>query len=313
MNGGCRIALLGATGHIGRALAHTLNRDQHDLTLVVRDAGRGRELAASTGLGEGAVARFDDLSALEFDALVNCTGVGDPAIAAEHPATVYSLTEMMDALCLGYLEKQPTTVLVNMSSGAVYGGTFEDPAGDAAVALTPVNALGAGDHYALAKLASEGRHRAASALSIVDLRVFGFFSRYADLTQRFLVNEAIRCTLEGRVFETGPGEVWRDYASPRDLARLVEHAAASVGVNDAFDVVSQRPVAKSALLDAFSSEFALEWTTTGDVQASPTGVKRRYYSTSQRAVQLGWQPDSDALEAVLQEARAIIGAERDSN
>jgi nucleoside-diphosphate-sugar epimerase len=300
-----RIAVLGATGHIGRALAHFIDHDRFDVTLVGRDRGRTAAVAAAAGLPTRAAADWDALGSEGFDALVNCAGIGDPGQVSSDPAAVYELTAWLDAVCLGYLRQHPDSTLVNMSSGAVYGRDFAEPARDETELRLAVNALGDQDHYGLAKLASEGRHR-ASGLPVVDLRVFGFFSRFADLERPYLVNDMVRAVLSGTELSTGAAEIWRDFIGPRDLSRLVEHCVEQPAGGRALDVVSMAPVSKAELLEAFAHEFGLAYRTESPTSTSATGVKTRYYSESRKALATGWSPRLTALEAVLAEARHLL-------
>lgn len=300
-----RIGILGATGHIGRALAHFIDRERFAVTLVGRDRGRVAALAAAVGLPVEAAADWNALESAEFDALVNCTGVGDPAQARSDPAEVYEVTAALDAVCLGYLRTHSGSALVNMSTGAVYGGDFAEPAADDVELRLRVNAIGEQDHYGLAKLASEGRHR-ASGLPAVDLRVFGFFSRFADLERPYLVNDMVRAVRSGVELRVGPGEVWRDFIHPSDLARLVESCVEAPRMNVALDVVSAQPLSRTELLAAFARDFGLEYRVVDDVSPSPTGVKTRYYSESRNVLAMGWSPKLTALQAVMAEARRLL-------
>jgi nucleoside-diphosphate-sugar epimerase len=305
------VAVLGATGHVGQVLAHGLPQDRLDLVLVVRDSERGRKVAGSAGLDPGRVVTFDALGATEADALVNCVGLGDPAAVAARPEEVYAVTQRLDEICLAYLESRPGTVLVNMSSGAVYGTDFSGPARDDSVLTVPVNAVGPEDHYGIAKAASEARHRAAAAASIVDLRLFGLFSRYIDPGARYFANELVRCARTGEEFVTGPDDMKRDFVHPDDLAALVGLALGSRGVNTAWDVATGAPVSKSELIAAFETRFGMR-SRIDDTLLPPsaTGAKTDYYSLSRRAqAEAGWEPRYTSLEAVLAEATAVLEQE----
>jgi nucleoside-diphosphate-sugar epimerase len=302
-----RIAVLGATGHVGQVLAHHLPATGADVVLVGRDPDRVRAVALAADLGLDAATTFDALPETPVDVLVNCVGIGDPAKLAARPEAVYEVTQHFDDICLGYLNARPGTMLVNFSSGAVYGTDFTAPATDESTLSVAVNSIAAEDHYGIAKLASESRHRARPGDSIIDLRLFGLFSRYIDPTARYFANELVACVASGEEFVTGPDDMKRDFVRPADLAALVRIAAAARAVNAPWDVATGTPVSKFELLETFARRFGLRWRIDESLRpASATGAKTDYYSLSHRARLSGWEPTATSLETVVEEAAAIL-------
>jgi nucleoside-diphosphate-sugar epimerase len=309
-----RIAVLGATGHVGQVLAHRLAPEAADLVLVARDPVRARAVAQAAGREGSEVVTFDDLPDIRVDAIVNCVGIGDPAALSSAGAAVYELTQHFDDACLGYLAAHPETACVNMSSGAVYGTGFEKPADDETVLEIAVNAIAADQHYSIAKAASEARHRALPGARIIDLRIFGLYSRYLDPGARYLANDLVRCVVERTVFRTDAADLARDFVHPDDLAALVLRCVSGDVGNAALDVTSRQPVTKSALLDAFAERFGLAWEVVeGSSPVGATGRKPRYYSVSRQARDIGWEPRYSALESVLAEAGHVIASHRGAN
>jgi nucleoside-diphosphate-sugar epimerase len=62
-----------------------------------------------------------------FDAVLNFVGVGNPAQAAAMGASIFDLTLKYDALALDYVCQNPMCRYIFLSSGAVYGSSFEKP------------------------------------------------------------------------------------------------------------------------------------------------------------------------------------------
>jgi len=164
-----------------------------------------------------------------------------------------------------------------------------------------------GDYYGMAKACSEAKHRALGDLRIVDLRVFGYFSRFIDLETKYLMCEVVNCLKRGEVFVTGRGNIVRDYVHPDDLVALVQCCLKAPDLNDAFDVYSLKPVQKFEILDSFVERFGLKLRIEGDVtHVAPTGNKDHYYSVNQRAARIGYQPKYGSLESLIQETEIVL-------
>lgn len=303
------VGLLGATGHVGKVLAAGLS-GEYALTLYARRP----EVATAFARSLGIAATSAPLAALgggEHEAVINCIGVGDPKAVSADPARVYEVTCAADELALGYLAQHPSCRLVNFSSGAAYCSRFEEPASDRTVAALAAGALRPDQHYGLAKLASEGRHRALSSLAIVDLRLFSLFSRYIDPSAGFLMNDVLRCVRDATPLVTGAGDHVRDYIAPSDLCALVAACLEFERTNDAFDVYSAAPVSKFELLEAFRGRFRLGYTVDDSrTSASATGSKPAYFSLSRKASALGYTPAKTSLEALFEESEVLLQTTR---
>ena len=306
-----RVAILGATGHVGMCLTSALHGDgDYELVAVARDAARVEAFLGRLPGGE-TVSRclLEDFAKGQFDVVVNCLGVGDPAMVAALGESIFSLTEQMDAIALDYLRGHPETTCVSISSGAAYCGDFALPASELTAAAVNINAIAPRDYYGVAKLASEVRHRALSDFRIVDLRLFGLFSRFADLGARFFMSDVCQALITREVLEVASDDIVRDYVDPGDFAALLSAVIESDAQNDVYDVYSADPVRKSAVLDAFSARYGLRYAVAeshGPVGA--TGLKPNYYSDNHRAATLGYEPRWTSLECLTKETDALLGA-----
>lgn len=304
-----RVAILGATGHVGKVLAAGLART-HALTLYARRPDAVAGFALGAGL-EVAIGSLDTLGQRDHDVLINCIGVGDPNAVAANPDEVYRVTAFADDLALGYLAQRPDCRLVNLSSGAAYCAAFDVPADDDTPADLRVGRLRDDQHYGLAKLASEGRHRANPQHAIIDLRLFSLFSRHISSDAAYFMNGVMRSLRAGARFVTGPTDHVRDYVAPSDLTALVSACVAHTPANASFDVFSRAPIGKFELLDALSERFGLHYEVDRSLDANAaTGAKPAYYSTSRAAASLGYIPAYSSLETVVEEVEGLLGDKR---
>lgn len=307
-----RVALLGATSHIARGLiASFLGRPGYELALHARAPERVQAFVDRFGGGPAEVLPLAAFGERKCDVVINCIGIGDPGRLQADPAAILDLTLHWDSAVLDFLARHPDALCIHFSSGAAYGSDFSRPADDTTPASFPLNALSGADWYGIAKLHAEARHRAATGLNIVDLRVFGYFSRFVDLSSRFLMAEIVLALRQGSELLTTADDIVRDYVHPEDLAAAVEHCIARRRLNGAYDLYSRDPVRKFAILEEFSRRFGLRYRIADDAApVSATGAKAHYYSLSRRAADLGYQPAFTSLESLCSETAALLaGAE----
>ncbi|MCL5886994.1 MAG: NAD(P)-dependent oxidoreductase [Actinobacteria bacterium] len=303
------IAILGATGHVGKCLIDTfLSVGGREITAVVRDTVRFKQFLDSLPNGARCqVASFDEFPRVGYGAIVNCVGIGTPSGVTVCGSGIFDLTERFDGVVMDYLEAHPDTQCVSFSSGAAYCGDFAEPATENTSAVVPLNHVTPKDYYGLAKLASEARHRAAADLAIVDLRLFGLFSRHIDVSTNFLMCDVLRATMDKAPLQVGPEDIVRDYIAPQDMAAFVAAVIDSGPRNQVFDLYSAAPVAKFEVLDHFSERYGLEYEIVG--AASPqgaTGLKPNYYSLNRRAETIGYSPSRTSIETLCDETEALL-------
>lgn len=305
-----RIAILGATSLIAK-----------DLILSVAKAGRGGPLFLFTrkpdavdswlganGLaGRFSVADYASFGDADYDAIINFVGIGDPARAAAMGAEIFDLTLQYDQLVLDYLQGNPTCRYLFLSSGAAYGGNFDEPAQRTSKATVTLNDLSRQEWYGVAKLHAECRHRSLADNSIIDIRVFNYFSRTQNPAARFLLTDIVRSLRDGTVLQTRPDYIVRDYLHPADFHNLVCALLSSPPANDAVDCYSLAPVDKPTLLDEMQRAFGLRYELTEARNAiNATGTKPHYYSLNRRAADFGYAPTRTSLDGVIEETRAML-------
>ena len=304
-----RIAILGATSHIAKGLIYYFNKKgNNELFLFARSIDRLREFLKSIEGGENIHLKgFDELNKERYDIIINCIGISSATDFKERVSSYFRLTEQFDNLVLDYINDHSDTLYINFSSGAAYGTDFSVPVDESTYSKWDINHISEADYYGIAKLNSEVKHRALKDLNIVDLRVFGYFSRFIDLKSRFLLTEIISCTKENKELITGPDNIVRDYVHPKDLFELLDKCIERYRLNDVFDVYSLKPVLKFEILEYFQKEYGLEYIiNNGFISSSATGSKENYYSISKRAGKISYSPQFTSLDSIVQETAAMF-------
>jgi len=305
-----KIAILGATSHVAKNLIIGLNRE-HMLYLYARSTERvfeflKNEFISTDQIEVEAINSFSQ-SGL-FDTVVNCIGFGTPDKVRNGGADILLVTELYDNLIIEYLKKYTGTVYINFSSGALFGpacSTAVDKSSEFRLALGDLSSL---DAYRVSKLNAETKHRCLSELSIVDLRLFSFFSRYIEVESSYLVTDMLKALLTGSAFETSELDIVRDYIHPNDLSSAVLLCAKTHGINRSFDLYSKAPVKKSEIISQFIKYFGLQVSWVRKMEAkSPTGIKSYYASNNRDANDiLGYEPVYTSMEVLIEESRAIL-------
>lgn len=303
------IAILGATSHIARDFVLAASRAGYDLFLFSRRPQDVSAWLTSHGMtGSRPVSEgYENFGIHDYDVIVNFVGIGDPARAASMGSSILDVTQQFDALASTYLEQHPEARYVFLSSGAVYGPTFPEPANQNTMAQIPINHLSGQDYYSIAKLYAETCHRTLAPLPIIDIRVFNYFSRTVDIAARYFITDILRAIREGCELETGSATMHRDYLVPTDFFTLVDCVLRASPANCAVDTYSRAPVEKFELLDAMRREFGLRYRISPTPPVvNATGTKPNYYSTNRRAEEFGYQPRFTSLEGVIAESRALL-------
>jgi nucleoside-diphosphate-sugar epimerase len=303
------IAILGATSQIARDFALSCARQgQHELHLFARRP----QAVAGWLVAAGHPGRYvaADYAAFaqdtHYDALINFVGAGNPATVTAMGSSIFDVTAHYDDLALAYLQRQPQCRYLFLSSGAVYGGNFAAPVSSATPASVPLNDLQTRDWYGLAKLCAELKHRRQANLPIIDVRLFGYFSRSQEATATYFLSDIVRSLQQGSELSVGAANILRDYLHPDDFHQLVFRLLDNPPANLALDIYSCAPVAKFDLLAALAARFGLDYRIDTAGGAPSGNEKMNYYSLDRRAGTFGYQPTRSSLQTVLDELDALI-------
>ena len=303
------IGILGATSQIAKDLIVSFSADEaKHLHLFARRPNDVTKWLNDVGLaGRYQIDDFSVFGTQEFGAILNFVGVGNPAQTAAMGASILEVTMQYDDLALNYLREHPACRYIFLSSGAAYGSSFDEPVYIDTKALIAINDLQPQNFYAVAKLYAECRHRSLAHLSIVDIRVFNYFSHTQDMEARFLITDIVRAIRDNTVLKTTPDYIVRDFLHPSDFHRLVSVVLSAPSTNVAVDCYSRAPIDKPNLLMAMQEQFGLQYEiTTATAGVNATGGKPHYYSLNIRATEFGYMPSLTSLQGVMQEVKCVL-------
>lgn len=304
-----KIALLGATGYIGKSLVDYLSKQKKDkFFLFARSQKKLKKFLQTIDKNPVFAAKsFQKFSAGQYDVVINCVGMGNPSEVRKSGNKIFQITEKFDNLILKYLGEHPGTLYINLSSGAVYGKKIEKPLEITSQSIIDINHLDPGEYYSIAKINSEAKHRALSNFNIVDIRVFSFFSRFIDLSSGYLAADIINALRHREKLATSPDDIIRDYVGATELWDLMKLIMKKGRMNDVFDMYSAKPVSKFALLKNLKRKYGLQYSIVKNSrEQSPTGIKKLYYSKNKKAANVGYLPKRTSLEVIDDEIKHCL-------
>ncbi len=305
------IAILGANSHIAKGLiCRFLQEKKNSLYLFTRTAATVQKFLQIIGNSSDNVhirTGYDGFEKNSYDVIINCVGAGTPNKLKDNFSNWFTITERFDNIVIAYLHNNPETCYINFSSGAVYGKNSSAPVEEGTLNSIPVNNIRPEDYYSIVNLNSEAKHRSFKDFKIIDIRIFSYFSRFADLESGYFITEVINHILNSKPLETTDVNIIRDYIHPDDLFTLIRKCIKSGRINTAFDALSARTVDKLQILDYFSREYALKYNIQGGLQiGGPNGSKNIYCSNFDKAENIGYNPEFSSIEAIEQEAKFIL-------
>lgn len=299
-----KIALLGATGYIGRSLLQEFfdDKEKYQLFLFSRSKDKIKDLLKYKPREFAARAcSLDEFDSFQYDVIINCTGIKSLSSLKQNPVEVFEVTEAVDGTIISYLEKNSKTLYINMSSGAVYGDNYSKAISGETKSILNVNNIDPSEYYAIAKINSEAKHRAMTNLNIVDLRVFAFFSRFSDVSPKFLMSEIVDCIKNKKIFKTNDENIVRDYICPEDLMSLIKAVIKKGKINDFFDVYSLKPVKKFELLSFLEKKYGLKYSVLKAPPKENSLTKKVYYSKNKKAESIGYLPEYTSIKGIQKE------------
>lgn len=304
-----KIAILGSTGYIGISLANEFFEKEEvvKLFLFSRSKSKIKNLARDILKKENFSAHtLDEFCLFDYDVIINCAGIGNPVVMKKDPKNIFKVTEEIDNIVLDYLFRNPKSLYINLSSGAVYGSDFKKAITEKTKSTLVVSNMGISDYYSVAKINSEAKHRSMKNLNIVDLRVFSFFSRFVMADSSFLMSEIFTCIKENKVFKTNQNNIIRDYLCPDDLFSLLKVVMKKKKINEAFDVYSLKPVSKFELLAFLQKKYGLKYVILKSLKNEKSLFKNIYYSKNKKLANLGYKPRHSSLEGITNEINKIL-------
>ena len=305
-----QIAIFGATSQIAKDLIIFFSKqDNYSLTLFARRPEVVSSWLENINLADRYVVA--DFAAFTtetyFDAIINFVGVGDPAQAVAMGASIFDVTLKYDEMALAYIQQHPQCRYLFLSSGATYGSNFEAPVDENTKVVIAINNLQPQDWYGVAKLHAECRHRSLAHLSIIDIRVFNYFSRGQDIAARFLITDILRAIRDKTVLKISSDYIVRDFIHPSDFYNLVIALLTSPATNAVVDCYSKAPIDKPTLLSAMQEKYGLQYEVISTPNAiNATGNKPYYYTKNTRAADYGYHPTMTSLEGLIIEIKSLL-------
>ena len=305
-----RIAILGATSQIAQdlILSFSINKD-YDFLLFGRNIELLEKWINSENLSEKyQVKEYSEFgNHQKYDMIINFVGIGDPAKAQKTGNDIFKITEQYDDMALEYVKQHKKTKYIFLSSGAVYGGNYQEPVNKDTIATIDINNLKSTDWYTLAKLYAEAKHRSLSDLSIIDVRVFNYFSHTQNIDTRFLITDIVRAIKNKEVFKTSVDNIVRDFITPPDFYNLIQAIIDAKSTNIALDCYTKNPVSKFDLLSELKNKFGLIYDFDENIDTiDATGAKVNYYSTNKISGNIKYMPDNTSLDGIIQEMNCVL-------
>ncbi len=172
--------------------------------------------------------------------------------------------------------------------------------------MIDINNLDSTDWYTIAKLYAEAKHRSLSNLSIIDVRVFNYFSHTQDMNARFLITDIVRAIKNKEVFKTLADNIVRDFITPPDFYNLVQAIIDYEPTNTALDCYTKSPIDKFSILSELEDKFGLQYEILESNDAlNATGKKLNYFSFSDFSAEIGFVPSKTSLEGIVEELELI--------
>lgn len=304
-NAKLKVAILGATSHIAKGLIFNLKaNDSIELHCYARDFEKIISFAKLIDYKNPILKSFAELDDDHLDVVINCIGITYTSAFNEN---IFELTELFDNIVIDYIRKNPETTYINFSSGAVYGTSFSQPASLTTKTNIDVNTILSEDYYRIAKLNSEAKHRSLNGYNIIDLRIFGYYSRFIDLSKSYLMTSILSSIKENTTLKTSPNNIFRDYIHPVDLSNLVKVCFEAKTINEALDVKSKKPISKTEILSFFKQNYDLKFEIINDYGGhSATGEKLKYYSESANTAIINFEPEYSSIESISMETEELF-------
>lgn len=303
-----KIAILGSNSHIAKGLIwNFIQKTDHALYLFTRNSGKVKDFLKEnelTNCNVNTLEGYENFAEYHYDAIINCIGAGTPKVLGKNYSNWFMITEKFDNLIIEYIFKNQDAIYINFSSGAIYGKVLTAPVKEDTVNRICVNHIPPEDYYSIVRLNSESKHRSFTELNIVDLRIFSYFSRFIDLSSGYLITEILNCIVNKKTFKTDNVNIIRDYVHPDDLFSLIMKCIQRININSAFDVASSKPIEKFKMLEYFSGEYGLVYDIDNSFFInSPNGSRIIYFSSYDKAVEIGYIPAFSSMDAIEQESK----------
>ena len=138
------IAILGATSQIAQDLILSFSKcKDYDFSIFGRNVALLQKWINSESLSDKyQVQEYSEFANHQkYDVIINFVGIGDPIKAQKMGSNIFKITEQYDDMALDYVRCHKETKYIFLSSGAVYGGNYQEPVNKDTVAIIDINNL----------------------------------------------------------------------------------------------------------------------------------------------------------------------------
>ena len=294
---GINIVILGATSHIAKGLIRNFSiayPEEVSLTLCSTHP-QEVEKFIRTFKNNHKILTYDEFNSGKYNALINCTGAGTFKKLNNDFSRYFTITEKYDNLCIDYLrEYNPKASYISFSTGQL-----------SHIVAGSIDPYNVNAYNTISKLASEAKHRALRHLHITDIRLYSYFSRYADIYDGYFISDLVQAVLQNKIFYTNKIDIVRDYIHPEDLFCAIV-SCIMTGSNGALEVGSKDPVNKYSLLEYFKTNYGLKYEFTDDTFPTATGQKTNYVPSVLQGSSHFDKPHWTSLETIAQETEELL-------
>lgn len=302
-----RIVLLGGTSQIAKDLILQFSKKSEiELLIYSRDHLFMNKWLEIYGENYKSLNIQEFNVSQKFDVLINCIGSSNQAENFLLSKNFFEVTQKYDLLSIECLKKNPGAKYIFLSSGVVFGNDFSEPVTNSTCAQVKINSTNDMSWYGISKLISECQHRSLADLSIIDLRIFSYFSHLQNIETKFLMAEVINSLKNNKKLLVSSHDITRDYITPTDFFGLVEKVIQNKSLNIAYDCYSSGPVNKFILLENLSLAYGLKYEVDEKFdKLDHKNLKLNYYSLNKNAEQIGYQPQFSSLTGIFEELNKL--------
>ena len=238
-----------------------------------------------------------------YDVVINFIGTNDPKIL-EIKKEIAKSYEVYDDLIIRYLERNPKTLYIFISSGAVYGDYFmiqpKKMGDDLKVKFM------SSDFYGISKSRIELKHRNLIEKKIIDLRIFGYVATYKNMKSGSMISEIIEALKKNKVLVTNNVDIWRDYIGAIEFYEIIFSVIEKDLKSIALDVYSLSPLSKSQLFDQLVKKHNFKYEINNSLNGKEN-YRVYYYSNNKKLSELtSYYPKSSSIEIAMNAIESSI-------
>lgn len=305
-----KIAIFGSNSEIAKDLIHSIEEKNKNVELFLFTRHPEKIISWQKEIKlqkKYPVYNYSNFESFNYDAIINFVGAGDPAKIEVMDKSIFDITFFYDQIILNYLKLHPASKYIFMSSGAVFGNNFQYPVSEKTISNINVNDIDSNSWYGLSKLFAECRHRLLQSFSIIDVRIFNYFSYTQNINSRFLLTDIIRSIKNDQVLNVSNQNVMRDFIGKDDFYNLITLLLDLRSENTSIDCYSKAPVNTNQILIFMRENYGLKFIKHKNLpNFNQSSAKLNYYSLSRKAEKFGFEPKFTSMELIQNEIKKIF-------